>query len=339
MLANGRARILLLAGGIGGRSRPGDRARPPAWLLAPGGGETLLRQAYARVAGLVDPPHIYVSTEAALYERVRAELPEVPPERVLVEERPRGTAAVLALAGLHLERAHPGCVVVAVPAGHRVEDGDAFRAAVVGAAHAALAGEHLVAIGVRPTRAETGYGYLYCGPRIAQFRGVGVHRVLDFVEKPERPLARRLVESGRYLWYSGILAVAARRLLAELSRHLPQVGRLLEAPARPDAAATAAGDAAAGWPPAPAGLPEAFPRVSFDRAVLEKTDRLLVVPGEFRWEAAGRRHVDGRAVRPASCGPSYESVLQERTVCGQHAGQAVQGLHRPVPSGEAPRTV
>src|SRR5262245_21666401 len=268
---------VVMAGGTGTRFWPRSHRRTPKQLLPILSARSMLQETVRRARIVAPPERTLVITTEELAPAVRRQLPEVPSANVIGEPVGRNTAACIGLAAAKVEQEHPGGIMVVLPADHLVEDLPAFGRAVRLAADLA-AQEHLVTIGVRPTRPETGYGYIEWGTPLRGTRGHAAWAA-SFTEKPALPKARRYVASGRYLWNSGMFAWRARRILEEMGRLLPTLARCLER-IRP----------ALGTPRERRTLRRHYPglpSISIDYGILERVRRVAVVRGKFDWSDLG----------------------------------------------------
>lgn len=266
---------VIMAGGSGTRFWPLSRRLRPKQLLALGGSpRSLLADTVARIAPLIPPERVIVVTAEHLADATRAELPDVPRENVLAEPTGRNTAPCVGWAAAHVRRRDPEGAIAVLAADHHIGDEAGFLAILRRALDAAREGE-LVTVGITPTRPETGYGYLELGEAI----GEGVFRARRFVEKPNRARAEQFLAAGSYLWNSGMFFFRADAVLAAIRAHLPGLGEALERFDR--AAAEGREDALVR---AEYG---ALPSISIDHGVMEKAERVAVVPGDFGWSDVG----------------------------------------------------
>ncbi|HEY6935359.1 MAG TPA: mannose-1-phosphate guanylyltransferase [Marmoricola sp.] len=261
------------AGGAGTRLWPLSRAARPKFLLdLTGAGRTLLQQTVDRLAPLV-ADRVVVVTGEAHRASVLDQLPQLPPGQVLAEPAPRDSMAAIGLAAARLERVDPDAVVASFAADHVITDEDRFRACVREAADVAADGL-LVTIGIEPTHAATGFGYIRCGEPLAG-RATALH-VEEFVEKPDAERARRFVGDGRHRWNAGMFVVRARVLLDLLAEGHPDLA---------DGLRTIAAD-----PALTAELWPGLERIAIDHAVAEpaaRAGKVAVVPGSFGWDDVG----------------------------------------------------
>lgn len=270
-----RVYAVVMAGGQGTRFWPLSRGKTPKQLLPLAGGEeSLLRATVRRIADLVPPERVLVVTGLGLRDAVLAELPELPPENVLAEPVGRNTAPCVGWAAATVARRDPAGVLAVLAADHFIRDEPGYLEVVRRAVRTAASGE-LVTVGIRPTRPETGYGYLEVGEPLTD----GVFRAKRFVEKPDRARAEDFLRAGTFLWNSGMFFFRADVVLAAIERFLPQLARGL---AEYDVAAKAGEEAAA-----VARTYATLPSVSIDTGVMERAEQVAVVPGDFGWSDVG----------------------------------------------------
>ncbi len=275
MLGTGTAMwAVVFAGGIGTRFWPLSTPRRPKQVLALVNERPLIADTVARLAPLVPAERVLVVTSADIADALHEAIPEVPRSNLLIEPRPLGTAAALAWGAQEVSRrAGPDTVFVALHADLAVGYPDVLRDTLRRAAAIASADNALVALGARPTRAETGFGYLQPGmpldPLQSRADG-GACRVEHFVEKPGAALADVLIERGA-LWNTGIFVWRARVVLDELDRHTAEVRH--------------------GLPQLAAGAMEQFAElvssVSIDRGLLERSPNVVVLPADMEWDDVG----------------------------------------------------
>jgi mannose-1-phosphate guanylyltransferase len=269
---------VILGGGAGTRLWPSSRRARPKQLLSLGGPESLLAAAVRRARALVGVERTLIVTAADQEAAVRDQIVDLPPENILAEPVPRNTAAAVGLGAVEAaRRAGPEAVIAVFPADPFIGDEPAFdRLVRVALAEAC---ETITTIGIRPTHAETGFGYLRTGAQLPRAGSDPVHDVGGFVEKPDLATAERYLASGEYLWNSGMFFLTAGRMFEETRRHLPALAALLDA-------AVAAGDAKAAAAAIAAGYRD-VPAISIDNGIMEKASGLRVVPGAFGWNDVG----------------------------------------------------
>ena len=275
MTDNDNAYAIIMAGGSGTRFWPLSRSDRPKQFLSLGpDSRSLLRATAERVWALIPPERTFVVTSELLREQVERELPELAASRVLAEPVGRNTAPCIGWAATHVRRLDPNAVMTILPADHYIGDPDAYVDTLRRGLEAATHGDY-VTIGIRPTRAETGYGYIEVGSELDP----GVFRARRFVEKPNRQRAEQFVASGSFLWNSGMFFFLASRILEAINLHLPELGEQLQ---RYDAAAKEGTEAAL--------VSETYsglPAVRIDHGIMEKVDAVSVVPGSFDWSDLG----------------------------------------------------
>ena len=289
------------AGGAGTRLWPRSRrSRPKHALPLGGGGRTLLRDTYDRFRGLAQ--EIYVVTELAQRDIIRQEVPEMDDAHLIVEPTARGTTNAYGLAALTIEERHPGAVMVAMASDHVVRGRAEVTRAVRLAVQAAQTTDSLVLFGLKPTFPSTGLGYIHA-PR----RGpLGTRKVESFREKPDVATATRFLAAGGYYWNLAWFAWKVEVFLGELSTHAPRhmsgLQRVMEARRRRDEETAAE-------------LYRRLPNEVIDRSVLEKADRLLLVPATFDWTDIGNWAELGDRVHADANGNSVdgEAVLVDTT--------------------------
>jgi len=274
---------VILAGGAGTRLWPLAGAGHPKPFLPLIGGRSLFRLTFERIAPLVGRRHVLVVAGREHRSWVRRQTPEVAPDRILLEETGRNTAAAVAAAALWIQARSPDAVMIVLPSDHHVAPVGAFLSTMRLAIRTAARTGDLVTLGVRPRSPETGFGYIRPADGST---GVNVSRVSVFVEKPDLRAARRMLRSGRYLWNSGMFVWRASSILEELRRHRPQV----LAPLR----SWASGRTGRGAWTIPARVVRRVPPESIDTAVLEKSSRSLIVRAPFRWSDLGSWDALGR---------------------------------------------
>jgi len=270
---------VVLAGGSGNRLWPASRVDRPKQFLALGADPaSSLLAATVRRLGSLEP---LVVAGADHMEQVRADLPGLPEEAFLAEPVGRNTAAAIGLAAVHLSHRDPDAVMGVLPADHHIGDPAGFRAVVDRAFEVAAARDVIVTVGIVPTRAATGFGYLEVGATLAGADDVAT--VTRFVEKPDRATAEQYLRGGRHLWNGGMFFATARRLLAELAAHMPDTHRALieigDALKSPGGTAAAAATAARLYPD--------LPSISIDYGVMEKATGVVALRGDFGWHDVG----------------------------------------------------
>ena len=274
-----RIYALILAGGSGERFWPLSRRARPKQLLQLIAERALLAETVARLDGLVPLQQILILTNVEQADAVRALLRDFPSENILVEPAKRDTAAAVALgAGWVVARDHRATMLV-LPADHLIINRAAFHDTVNLAADAVAQTGELVVIGIKPTWPCPGYGYIEQGEAVRLQNGAdkgAVHRVVRFREKPDVDLAESFLRKGNFRWNAGMFVWTVPTVLSEFNRHAPELAHFisqLHAPGKFERV-----------------LRESFPklpRISFDYAIMEKADRVLVVEASFDWEDIG----------------------------------------------------
>jgi mannose-1-phosphate guanylyltransferase len=269
---------LILAGGSGERFWPLSRRARPKQLLRLVGEQTLLEQAVARLEGLVPAERLLILTNVDQEAAVRELLPQVPKENIVAEPAKRDTAAAVALgAGWVAARDHSATMVV-LPADHVINDTAAFQKTLAVAAAAAEETGALVTIGIKPTWACPGYGYIEQGAAVRLRAGAegSVHRVVRFREKPNADLAESFLRKGNFRWNAGMFVWSVPSVLSEFNRHTPELANFISQLCVRGNFDKTLGER---FP--------ALPRISFDYAIMEKADRVLMVEADFDWDDVG----------------------------------------------------
>jgi mannose-1-phosphate guanylyltransferase len=279
---------VILAGGSGTRFWPRSRKARAKQVLALDGERTMIQQTVDRLAPLVDPTDVWVITNDLLDDVIAEQLPEVPREHILSEPAARNTAPACALAAFLLEKSEPDTVIGVFPSDHVVKNVARFAEVLRAGIAVAASGDKIVVLGVPPTRAETGYGYIELGAGVEASQGVGVRRVKRFTEKPDSAVAEQFVASGDYAWNAGIFLWSARTLANAIREHRPAMAPLLERIAEAHRTSKAEFDRV---------FAEVYPQcenISIDYAVLEPRSakgeagaEIYCLPGDFEWNDLG----------------------------------------------------
>ena len=213
---------VILAGGSGTRIWPKSRASLPKQFLRTTGPLSLLQATVRRIEPLVPPENILVVAGRAYAGHVSSQLPQLPANNFLIEPERRETAACIGLAAAHLERRDPGATMIVLPSDHQITGEKIFLDTLVTAAEVAGSESSLVTLGVRPTRPETGYGYINVGAQIVTAGGKEFYRVKEFTEKPSWSRALAFLRKGTYLWNSGMFVWKVSAILESYERLLPE---------------------------------------------------------------------------------------------------------------------
>lgn len=266
---------LILAGGAGTRFWPASRKNHPKQFLPLVGASPMLTQTIDRVAPLCPPERVLIATGAHLVAGTAALASAVPDKNLLVEPVPRNTAPAIGWAAHTVARTAPNDVVIVLPSDHAIGNLEAFRACLRAAVDVASSGR-IVTLGITPTGPETGYGYIEMG---SDTFGSGSRAVARFVEKPSRDKAEAYIKTGNYVWNAGMFIFQAGAMKAALAQFAPELSKALDAFDQ----AAAAGDESQ-------AVNDLFPKlasISIDYAVMEKSQALAVIPGEFGWNDVG----------------------------------------------------
>lgn len=267
---------VIMAGGSGTRFWPASRTSRPKQFLPLARGKPLIEATLDRLAGLVAEDHVWVATTKQQAKGLARLLPNLRRERLILEPEPRDTAPCIALATATIGARDPDATMIVLPADHVIEPTDAFQKMLQAGIAAAQDGETLVTFGVKPTFAATGFGYIECGERLGG--DSPARRVARFREKPDRATAEQFLAAGNFLWNSGIFVWKVAAIRRAMERADPEL-----------AAATTAMLASLQKPEGTVRTKtfQQAPKVSIDFAVMEKADKVAVVPADVQWHDVG----------------------------------------------------
>jgi mannose-1-phosphate guanylyltransferase len=272
--------VVIMAGGKGERFWPQSRLRRPKQLLPIVGDSSMLAQTVERLPGLVEYANIIVITNRDQRAAVLETCSMLPPENIVAEPVGRDTAAAVGLAALLVGRRDPRATLAMLPADHVIHDTAAFRDVLAAAFEAAEAEPRLVTLGIDPTEAATGYGYIQKGAVVTKSRGRDVFAVKRFVEKPSLETARGYLASGDYLWNAGMFVWSVATIRGALESHVPDLASGLATIEKEIQSGRPIDDALAAHFPA-------LKKISIDYAVMEKASNVVTLAATFDWDDVG----------------------------------------------------
>ncbi|SMC03154.1 mannose-1-phosphate guanylyltransferase [Sulfobacillus thermosulfidooxidans DSM 9293] len=261
--------LVILAGGRGERFWPLSRMMHPKQFLTLMGNHSMIRTTRDRVRSLIGPENTWVVTGQDYVDKVKTNLPDVPSSHILGEPVGRNTAPSIAWAAASIYQEDPAAVILILPSDHLIKYQKRFQKLADLALRSAEARGGFYTFGIIPTHAETGYGYIEHGSEVEH----GILHVKRFVEKPPLEEAQGMVESGRFLWNSGMFAFKAEEYLTALRMLIPDlyegIMALIHHPDRVDTI-----------------FPE-LPQVSVDHGIMEKVKNVYVLPADIGWDDVG----------------------------------------------------
>lgn len=338
---------VIMAGGIGSRFWPRSRQAHPKQFLNVFGDHTLIQNTVSRLQGIVPPERCYVVTHERYVDETHDQLPTIPKENILGEPIARNTAPCIEYAALKLAAKDPEATMIVLPADHVIKNVRRFHEVLRAAIEKAAEPGTLVTIGINPTHPETGYGYVQfenasleggdlddrggggdganSGDRANTNGTAGTEsapdvpqafRVKTFAEKPDIATAERFVDSGDFLWNSGMFVWRADTILSQIEKHVPEAHEAFRSvrelvDTREERAA----------------VEEAYaksPRISIDYGVMERAEQVYVVPGSFGWSDVG----DWRAVYEHSEKDEHGNALQGNVIVHDSSRCLVQADSR-----------
>lgn len=271
---------VIMAGGVGTRFWPRSRRARPKQLLSIAGSSSMLRLTVDRLQPAIAADRVWVVTGAEQADGVRAELPELPANHILVEPKGRNTAPCIGLAAAVLRAEGAADEPMAVlAADHVIAAESMFRDVLTASSSFVRESDALVTLGIRPNRPETGYGYIRRAESDRRVAGQRFDVVERFVEKPDLVTARQLVADGRHLWNSGMFVWRVDRIWAELQQHLPE--------AVPGLARLQSAWGTAHWATRLQEVYGSLPSISIDYAVMEKAAGVWVAEVDIGWNDVG----------------------------------------------------
>lgn len=265
-----------MSGGIGSRFWPASReARPKQFLDFFGTGKSLLRLTFDRFKSIVPVENILIVTNQNYKDMTMTELPEIDESQILLEPIRRNTAPCIAFASYHIKAKNPNANIVVAPSDHLILNDKEFTTMINDAFNFVATHETLLTLGIRPSRPETGYGYIQMSDTLLD----GITKVKVFTEKPNIELAKIFYESGEFLWNSGIFIWNIQSILSALKQHLPEITNLFDK-----------GVDKFGTPKEKDFINEVFvscPNISIDYGIMEKADNVYVQAANFGWSDLG----------------------------------------------------
>jgi mannose-1-phosphate guanylyltransferase len=269
---------VIMAGGVGSRFWPLSRqAHPKQFMDILGVGKSFLQQTFLRFKNICPPENIFVVTSSEYFSLVKNQIPDLPDDNILLEPIRRNTGPCIAYAMYKINKINPDAKVVVAPSDHLILNDSDFENTINRGLSFASKAKSLITIGIKPTRPETGYGYIQLNSKSKidpEFS-----RVKTFTEKPDLELAKTFVESGEFLWNSGIFIWTLPSILEELEKHLPDVSRLFKK-----------GEEAFFTNQEISFIQDTYsicPSISIDFGVMEKSDSVFVIGADFGWSDLG----------------------------------------------------
>ena len=266
---------LIMAGGIGSRFWPTSRKHKPKQFLNLIGKNTLIQQTVDRISPVIPLERIFVSTNADYTDLVREQLPDIPENNIIGEPIGRNTAPCIAFISRLIYQKEPDATLVVLPADHYINDVDHYREIINAGIEKASGGNNLLTIGIKPSRPETGYGYIqYTSNGDEQVDDITIHPVKTFAEKPDLQTATWFLDSGDFLWNSGMFIWRVDTILTEFEKHLPEIFRESQNINKGSKSEI-----------------DTFYRntvsISIDYGIMEKSTSVYVIPADFGWSDVG----------------------------------------------------
>ncbi len=274
---------VIMAGGVGSRFWPLSRkAKPKQFLDILGTGRTLLQQTYDRFQTICPSENFLVVTSEEYVDIAREQLPDVPPENILGEPARRNTAPCIAYATYKIKSKNPQANMVVTPADHLVLYVEQFRETITKTLQFVENNDVLATIGIKPTRPETGYGYIQLNNKIKDEK-TGIYKVETFTEKPNLEMAKVFLQSGEFMWNAGIFISSVEAMSSALGKYLSDVDYLFNPKVN-------GGVDVYNTPDEIEFIKKVYSAVisiSIDYGVMEKAENVYVMPADFGWSDLG----------------------------------------------------
>ena len=272
--------LVIMAGGIGSRFWPMSSPETPKQFLdILGCGKTLLQLTVERFEGIIPIENIWVVTGSRYKDYVKEQLPDIPQENILLEPCQRSTAPCICYAAWRIKKRDSRATMVVAPSDHSIVDVKGFRDAIEECIHFASETDAIITLGIKPTRPETGYGYIKGDLSYASSRHKNIFRVDSFKEKPTLEVAEEYYKQSCYLWNAGIFVWSVNTIVNAFRVYASEISKIFESmlPIYATEAEQATIDEK---------FPEC-PNISVDYAILEKSEEIFVYPGNFGWSDLG----------------------------------------------------
>lgn len=270
---------IVLAGGKGERFWPASRASFPKQVIKLFSDQTLLKETINRTQPVVSMERTFIVTGQELANFLLGTHPELPAENFIIEPFGKNTAPAICLAAAQIVAKYGDGIMIVLASDHYISPTKAFQESLIAAKQIVQTTDKIVLMGIQPMRAETGYGYIQMGERLAEHNNIRCMTVESFKEKPSRVKAQEFYLSGKYLWNSGNFIMRAGKIIEEARKHLPEMVAGFEKYIRKFGEAEADKILAQTYNNAPS--------ISIDYAVIEKSSDIAVLCGAFQWDDVG----------------------------------------------------
>ena len=270
---------VIMAGGKGERFWPKSRTNLPKQFLNISGSKSMIQQTISRLEKLIDISHIFIVTNELYAELIRAQIPSLPAENIIIEPIGKNTAPCLGVASIIIEEKFPDSTMVVLPSDHIIENVEGFINIIKTAVEVAQLNGNLVTLGVQPTYPETGYGYIESLDQKLQINEMDVFRVRQFVEKPDYDTAKSYLDAGNFYWNSGIFIWKTKVIRQYIQEFMPDMHDVLETM-----------KAAFKESDRDEVIKKEFIRMpdqSIDYGIMEKANNIYVIPCIFGWDDVG----------------------------------------------------